>query len=95
MNPVLAKIREELEAGADEKTRMSFQRFFKEEVTYYGVKTGTVAKIAKKHWSEVKLFSKQKIFAFCEELLRSDYTEEVFVASFWLPNLAEQLEPSD
>jgi 3-methyladenine DNA glycosylase AlkD len=95
MNPVIAKIREELEAGADEKTGMSFQRFFKEEVTYYGVKTGTVAKIAKKHWSEVKLFSKQKIFALCEELLRSDYTEEAFVASFWLPNLTEQLEPSD
>ena len=95
MHPVIAKIREELKANADEKTKKSSQRFFKEEVTCYGVKTGTVAKIAKKHWSEVKLFSKEKIFALCEELYRSDYTEEAFVASFWLPKVVEQLEPSD
>jgi 3-methyladenine DNA glycosylase AlkD len=95
MHPVIAEIREELKAGADEKTRKSFQRFFKEEAACYGVKTGTVRKIAKKHWSEVKLFSKEKIFALCEELWRSDYTEEAFVASFWLPNLVEQFEPSD
>ncbi len=95
MHPIIAEIREELKAGADEKTRKSFQRFFKEEAACYGVKTGTVRKIAKKHWSEVKLFSKEKIFALCEELWRSDYTEEAFVASFWLPNLVEQFEPSD
>ena len=95
MHSIIAKIREELEASADEKTKSSFQRFFKEKVTGYGVKTGTVHKIADKHWSEVKLFSKEKIFAVCEELFRSDYMEEAFVASFWLPNLVEQLEPSD
>lgn len=95
MHLIIAKIREELEAGASEKTKKSFQGFFKEEVTCYGVKTGTVAKIAKKHWNQVKLFSKEKIFALCEELYRSDYTEEAFVASFWLPNLVEKLEPSD
>ncbi len=95
MHPVIAEIREELKANADEKTKKSFQRFFKDEVACYGVKTAVVRKIAEKHWSEVKLFSKEKIFALCEELFRSDYTEEAFVASFWLPNMVEQLEPSD
>jgi len=95
MHLIISKTREELEAGADEKTKKSFQRFFKEEITYYGVKTGTVHEIANKHWSEVKLFSKEKMFALCEELYRSDYTEEAFVASFWLQNLVERLEPSD
>ncbi len=95
MHSIIAKIREELTASADEKTKNSFQRFFKEAVTGYGVKTGTVHKIAEKHWSEVKLFGKEKIFAFCEELFRSDYMEEAFVASFWLPNLVKQLEPND
>jgi 3-methyladenine DNA glycosylase AlkD len=95
MHPVIAEIREELKANADEKTEKSFQRFFKDEVACYGVKTAVVRKIAEKHWSEVKLFSKEKIFALCEELFRSDYTEEAFVASFWLPNMVEQLEPSD
>jgi 3-methyladenine DNA glycosylase AlkD len=95
MHLIVAEIREELEAGADEKTRNSAQRFFKESVKGYGVKTVVVRKIAKKHWSEVKLFGKEKIFALCEELFMSDYMEEAFVASFWLPNLIEQLEPSD
>jgi 3-methyladenine DNA glycosylase AlkD len=95
MHLIIAKIREELEAGADEKTKKSAQRFFKEEVMCYGVKTGAVRKIAQKHWSEVKLFSKEKIFALCEELYCSDYTEEAFVAAFWLQNLVERLEPSD
>jgi 3-methyladenine DNA glycosylase AlkD len=95
MYPIIQKIREELEAGADEKTKKSIQRFFKEEVKVYGVKTAVVRKIAKKHWSEIKLFSKEKIFALCEELFKSDYVEEAFVGSFWLPNIVEQLEPSD
>ena len=95
MQLIVGKIREELAAEADEKTRKSLQRFFKREIKSYGVKTAIVRKIAKKHWSEVNLFSKAQIFSFCEELFRSDYTEEAFVASFWLENLVEQLEPND
>jgi 3-methyladenine DNA glycosylase AlkD len=95
MRSVIGEIREELVAEADEKTRKSLQRFFKEEITLYGVKTAVVRKIAKEHWSEVKLFSKPQIFSLCEELFRSDYTEEAFVASFWLEKMVEQLEPRD
>jgi len=95
MHPLTAKIREELKANADEKTRKSAQRFFKEEVTCYGVKNAAVRVIAKKHWNEAKLFSKEQIFALCEELYRSDYMEEAFMGAFWLPNLVEQLAPAD
>jgi 3-methyladenine DNA glycosylase AlkD len=95
MDQVLGEIRGELEASADEKTKESLQSFFKEEVMGYGVKTAVVRKIAKKHWGEVKLFSKQEFFALCEELFQSDYMEEAFVASFWLPNIIEKLEPTD
>jgi len=95
MHRVIAEIREELQASADEKVENSSHRFFKEAVTGYGVKTGTVRKIAEKHWSEVKLFSKKEIFALCEELFRSDYLEDACVVAVWLPNLVEQLVPSD
>jgi 3-methyladenine DNA glycosylase AlkD len=95
MHLVIAKIRAELEAVADDKNRKSSQRFFKEEIVSYGVKTGAVHKIAERYWSDVKLFSKEKIFALCEELFRSNYMEEAFVVSFWLPNLLEQLESDD
>jgi 3-methyladenine DNA glycosylase AlkD len=95
MNSVIAEIRNELKANADEKTRKSAQRFFKEEIACYGVKTAVVRKIAQKYWGKVKLFSKPQIFAFCQELFSSDFIEEAFVASFWLPNMIERLEPSD
>jgi 3-methyladenine DNA glycosylase AlkD len=95
MRHLVQQIREELKASTDEKTQKSFQRFFKEKVTYHGVKTATVGKIAKKYLNEVKSLDKKEIFALCEELYSSDYTEEAFVVSFWLPNLLERLEPSD
>ena len=95
MNNILAQIRADLKAATDEKTQKSFQRFFKEQVKYYGVKTETVGKIAKKYWSKVKTLDKKDVFKLCEELFRSDYTEEAFVVSFWLPNYIDHLEPDD
>ena len=82
MNRILAQIRADLKVATDEKTQKSFQRFFKEQIKYYGVKTETVGKIAKKYWPHVKALDKQAIFALCEELFGSDYTEEAFIVSF-------------
>lgn len=95
MSNILDQIREDLKANTDVQTQKSFQRFFKEQVKYYGVKTETVGKIAKKYWKQVQTLDKQTIFDLCEELYRSDYTEEAFIVSFWLPNYIEHLEPSD
>ena len=95
MNNILAQIREELKTNTDQQIQKSFQRFFKEQVKYYGVKTEVVGKIAKKYWKQVKTLDKQTIFKLCEELYRSDYTEEAFIVSFWLPNYILHLEPSD
>jgi 3-methyladenine DNA glycosylase AlkD len=97
MNPndILGQLRADLKENSDEQTKTSAQRFFKEQVKVYGIKTATVGKIAKKYWSQVKTLGKQEIFGLCEELYRSDYMEEAFVVSFWLPNYLENLEASD
>jgi 3-methyladenine DNA glycosylase AlkD len=95
MSNVLDQIRSDLKIATDEKTQKSFQRFFKEQVKYYGVKTDVVGKIAKKYWSQVKTLDKEVIFGLCEELFRSDYTEEAFIVSFWLPNYINHLELAD
>jgi 3-methyladenine DNA glycosylase AlkD len=95
MNQFIARIREDLKVNADEKTKASFHRFFKENIICYGVKTPTVGKIAKKYWSEVRNLSKKEIFALCEELYRSGFTEEAFVVSYWLPNMVEEFELED
>jgi 3-methyladenine DNA glycosylase AlkD len=95
MSTILKQIREELRANTDPQTQKIFQRFFKEQVKYYGVKVPTVGKIAKKYWKEVKTIGKEAIFSLCEELFCSNYTEEAFIVSFWLPNYIEHLLPSD
>jgi 3-methyladenine DNA glycosylase AlkD len=95
LDGIIKKIRTELEINVDEKTKQGYQRFFKTPVKYYGVKTGTVGKIAKKYWQEVKKLNKKDIFSFCEKLYASDYCEEAFIVSDWIPNLADQFEPTD
>ena len=95
MNSLVERVRLELKESADEKTKQSFDRFFKEKVTCYGVKTGVVGKIAKKYWNEAKSCSKKEVFALYEELYRSGMTEEDFVAAFWLPNMIDKFEPED
>lgn len=95
MCSVVQRVREELKANADEQTRLSFQRFFKEKISCYGVKTATVRKISKTFWSEVKFLSKKEVFSICEELFGSGICEEGFVVAIWLPNIADKFVPSD
>lgn len=94
-NPTIQKIRKSLKENSDNKTQKSFQRFFKEEVKCYGVKTAMVRKIANKFWKEIKTLGKLDIFNLCELLFSSDYCEEAFIASFWLPKIADEFEPND
>ena len=92
---IISAIRQELELQVDEKTKQSYQSFFKEPVTAYGVKTAIVNKIAKDRFKDVKPLGKQAIFALCEELLESDYNEEAFIALQWAYWLHEEYEPGD
>lgn len=95
MSAVLKRIREDLKVNVNPQTQRSFQRFFKEQVKYYGVKVPVVSKIAKKYWKEVKGLGKDSIFSLCEGLFGSDYTEEALIVSFWLPKYVDHLQPGD
>ncbi len=95
MDLVIEAIRQEFAAQADPEIREKGQRFFKEEVRCYGMKTATAIAIAKKYWKEVKTRDKQEIFALCEELYASGMMEEAFVVSEWAPRLADRYEPDD
>jgi 3-methyladenine DNA glycosylase AlkD len=92
---IIARIREDLALNADEKTKNSSSRFFKEKITCYGVKSVFVGKIAKDHFKEIKNKDKKEIFALCEELFRSDYCEEAFIASEWAYMLRNNYSEDD
>ncbi|HOO54620.1 MAG TPA: DNA alkylation repair protein [Methanothrix sp.] len=92
---VITAVRRELEENADEKTRKSSQRFFKEEAKLHGVKASVVREIAKRHNRDIKDLDKEAIFSICEELLKSDFGEEAFIAFEWAYSLRKKYEPSD
>lgn len=92
---VVEFVRRELIERADEKTRESGQRFFKEDAKFYGVKAAVVRDIAKRSLREIEGLEKGAVFELCEELLKSDYGEEAFIAFEWAYSLRNKYEPSD
>ncbi|MGV8092992.1 MAG: DNA alkylation repair protein [Mangrovibacterium sp.] len=95
MDKILDALRHELTENMDEQTRLSGQRFFKEEVKLYGIKSAVVEKIAKEYFKSVKDYPKSEIFRLCDELWRSGYMEESFVACNWSYSIHKSYEPVD
>jgi 3-methyladenine DNA glycosylase AlkD len=92
---IIASIRKELSRLVDEKTAGQYKHFFKEEVKFYGVKTGLVEKMAAVYFPQVKPLGKNEAFRLCEELLKSDYSEEAFIACNWAYRFHNEYTPED
>jgi 3-methyladenine DNA glycosylase AlkD len=92
---VIEEIRQQLKINSDEKTRDSGQGFFKESVRLYGVKTAIVNEIGKEYYKTIEDKSKTEIFNLCEELWRSGYMEESFIACNWSYFIHKYYEPED
>lgn len=95
MNPIINTVRRMLKENSDAKTKESADRFFKEKVVLYGVKSAVAGKIIKECFKEVKDLKKAEIFELCETFWRSKYMEESFVACGWSYNLHKSYEPQD
>jgi 3-methyladenine DNA glycosylase AlkD len=95
MEKVTDRIRRDLKAGSDPEIQKTTQRFFKEDILCYGLKTAAVTGIAKLYWKEIKIRPKQEIFELCEELYRSGYLEEASIVSTWTYLLRCQYKPED
>jgi 3-methyladenine DNA glycosylase AlkD len=95
MADILRKVRRQLRGKADGNTRETAQRFFKEKIRAYGVKSADVAKIAAAYSKELKGKGKAEVLGLCEGLLGSGIIEESFVACHWAYALRRQYEPGD
>jgi 3-methyladenine DNA glycosylase AlkD len=95
MDNIIKKIRQELKEKADEDVKRGGERFFKEQVKFYGMKTPDVSRIGKEYFKEIKKQGKAEIFLLCEELWKSGYMEESFIACTWSFALRKQYEPKD
>jgi 3-methyladenine DNA glycosylase AlkD len=95
MNSIINKIRLELKQNSDTVFQKTSQNFFKEKISCYGVKTHVVSQIAKKFFTEIKDKKKSEIFYLCEDLLRSGYIEESFIACHWSYAVRNEYEAKD
>jgi 3-methyladenine DNA glycosylase AlkD len=95
MNSLIENLRQELISNADEKIKESGERFFREEVTLYGIKSAVVTQIGKDHYKALESKNRDNVFSLCEELLESGIMEESFVACNWSYNVHKQFLPDD
>lgn len=96
MRNIIKKIKFELKANIDHNPKTDL-RFYKKGQIYesYGIRTPKVRIIAKKYFNEIKTLDKKEIFNLCEELLKSNHTEESTIAFAWTFELRKQYHQSD
>jgi 3-methyladenine DNA glycosylase AlkD len=95
MNSILKTIRKELKQNADEHTKSTARRFFKEKVKVYGIKTAIVVCTSKKYFKEIEHLGKAEVFILCDDLFSSGFLEEAFIACNWSYFIRKQFEEND
>lgn len=95
MNNIIETIRFELIRNADEKTRITGERFFKEPVKLHGLKSAVTERFAKDYYTRIKGKPKSEIFGLCEELWQSGFLEEAGIACNWSYYVKKEYEPGD
>lgn len=97
MEEITTTLRNTLIQHADEKTRATMARYFKEgeKALVHGVKATEVRSIGKAFYKQLRHKSKREILDGCDALWRSGYLEEAIVACIWSESLHKKYEPAD
>jgi len=95
MNSIVTDIRKALSRLADEKTKLSGERFFKEPVKLYGIKAADVKTVSNDYFKKIDKKSKDVVFTICEELWQSGFFEESIVACHWSYYVHKDYLPPD
>ena len=95
MKDIVAQVGAALQENADEKTQKNSQNFFKEEIRFHGVAVPVVTRIGKEFFRQIENQPKAEIFSLCEELWRSGFIEESFIACNWSYALRKHYQLAD
>ncbi len=95
MNDCLSKLRKELKSYQSVRGQKSAQRFYKDKIETYGLKSSDVGKISKKYFDEVKNLPKKEVFNLCEDLFSTDMNEEAMIASDWIYRMRQYYSLKD
>jgi len=80
----ILELKKELKSLTNKEGQITSQRFFKEKVNTYGMKSKDIGLISKKYYEYVKELPKKELYEICEELFRSDMYEEFMIAADWI-----------
>lgn len=95
MRELINKLRLELIENSDEQLQKSSQRFFKEYIRCYGIRSAAVVKTGKEYFKAIRDKPKTEIFDLCDELWQSGVIEESFIACNWSYYVCRNYEPDD
>lgn len=92
---LLKKIRQELSSNIDKKYKKNSEKFFKEKIKTYGVRTPIVRRIAKKYFKEIRDWEKEKTLKLIDSLFKSGYNQEFTIGTQWLGEIKNNLNEKD
>jgi len=92
---IIDEIKAEIIKNADEKTRLSGEKFFKEPVKLHGLKSAQVNLIAREFYRKLPERNRADVLDLCEELWQSGYLEETGIACIWAYNIRKEYVPED
>ncbi len=95
MHNILVELRKELTVNADAAVKVQGEKYFKEPVKMYGMKSAMVLEIGKRYYRDLEKISKSELFGLCESLWQSGMMEESFIACTWAYNMRKEFEPED
>jgi len=92
---IIKDLREDLIKKSCTKTQLITQRFFKEPINAYGIKSKLVKEIANNHFKKLNNPDKKTIFLYCDDLWQSGYLEESFIACDWTYRMRKSFDIED
>lgn len=95
MDNLIVQLRKELIKNSDSKTKLSSERFFKEDLKIHGLKSAVTNRIGRDFYNTLHKLTKEQVFALCDELWQSAYLEETLIACDWSYRMRKQFAKSD
>lgn len=95
MSDTLNKLKKELKSCTNQKGIKSSQRFFKDPIHTYGMKSNDIKVISKKYYDFIKKISKEDLCRLCENLFKSDMYEQFIIAANWIQKRSNEFTSKD
>jgi len=95
MKIVIEELRAELVKNSVPEHKKSGERYFREDVSLYGVKASVLHRIASDHYKSLPDKSKNEVFRLCEALFESGIMEECLIACIWSDKVHKQYLQTD